>query len=245
MLAITAERKINNYRSIDSKKMKNLTIQAFLGLLNLVVILAILLFLPSWSFNYWQAWIFLAVFSLSVFLITLYFLRKDPNLIQSRLKVGPVAEKQKSQKIIQALAGLFFILPFITASIDHRLGWSTIPTRLVLLGDILVALGLYIVFLVFKENTFTSATIEVADQQRVISTGPYAVIRHPMYAGAFIMLLGIPLALGSWWAFIFIILLFAAIVWRLLEEERFLSKNLPGYTAYRQKVRYRLIPYVW
>ena len=225
--------------------MKNLAVQAFLGLLNLVVILGILLFLPGWSFNYWQAWIFLAVFSLSVFLITLYFLKKDPSLIQSRVKAGPAAEQQKSQKIIQALAGLFFILPFITGSIDHRLGWSRVPTWIVLLGDILVAVGLYIVFLVFKENTFTSATIEVADQQRVISTGPYAAIRHPMYAGAFIMLLGIPLAIGSWWAFIFVFLLFAAIVWRLLEEEKFLSKNLPGYADYRQKVRYRLIPFIW
>ena len=158
---------------------------------------------------------------------------------------GPAAEQHKSQKIIQALAGIFFILPFITASIDHRLGWSKVPTGIVLLGDILVALGLYIVFLVFRENTFTSATIEVKDKQKVISTGPYAVIRHPMYSGAFIMLLGIPLALGSWWAFIFVFLLFAAFVWRLLEEEKFLSKNLPGYTGYRQKVRYRLLPFIW
>jgi len=227
------------------KKMKNLTVQAFLGLVQLVVLLAILLFLPGWSFNYWQAWIFLGVFSISVFFITLFFLREDPSLIQSRLKVGPVAEQQKSQKIIQALASIFFILPFITASIDHRLGWSRVPVLLVFLGDVLVALGLYIVFLVFRENTFTSATIEVKDEQKVISTGPYAVIRHPMYSGAFIMLLGIPLALGSWWAFILVFLLFAAIVWRLLEEEKFLSKNLPGYTSYRQKVRYRLIPFFW
>jgi protein-S-isoprenylcysteine O-methyltransferase Ste14 len=225
--------------------MKNLTVQAFLGLLNLVVILAVLLFLPGWSFDYWQAWIFLFVFTVSVFLITLYFLRKDPNLIQSRLKAGPVAEQQKSQKIIQALAGLFFISSFIISSIDHRLGWSKVPLWAVLLGDVLVALGLYIVFLVFRENTFTSATIEVAEKQKVIATGPYAVVRHPMYAGAFIMLLGVPLALGSWWAFIFVALLFAAIMWRLLEEEKFLSINLPGYTSYRQKVRYRLIPFVW
>ncbi len=225
--------------------MKNLTRQAFLGLVQLIVLLAIFLFLPGWSFNYWQAWVFLLVFTVSVFLITLYFLRKDPNLIQSRLKAGPAAEQEKSQKIIQAAASLFFILPFITSSIDHRLGWSKVPTWIVLLGDVLVGLGLYIVFLVFRENTFTSATIEVREEQKVISTGPYAVIRHPMYSGAFIMLLGIPLALGSWWALIFVFLLFAAIVWRLLEEEKFLSKNLPGYTSYRQKVRYRLIPFIW
>jgi len=225
--------------------MKNLTGQAFLGLVQLVVLLAILLFLPAWSFNYWQAWVFLIIFAISVFLITLFFLKKDPSLIQSRLKAGPAAEQQKSQKMIQALASIFFILPFITASIDHRLGWSRVPTWAVLLGDVLVALGLYIVFLVFRENTFTSATIEVQDEQKVISIGPYAVIRHPMYSGAFIMLLGIPLALGSWWAFIFVFLLFAAIVWRLLEEEKFLSKKLPGYASYREKVRYRLMPFIW
>jgi protein-S-isoprenylcysteine O-methyltransferase Ste14 len=225
--------------------MKNLTGQAFLGLMQLVVLLAVFLFLPGWSFNYWQAWVFLGVFSISVFLITLYFLKKDPRLIQSRLQVGPVAEQQKRQKIIQALDSLFFILPFITASIDHRLDWSEIPIWLVLLGDVLVGLGLFIVFLVFGENTFTSATIEVKDEQKLISTGPYAVIRHPMYSGAFIMLLGIPLALGSWWALIFVFLLFAAIVWRLLEEEKFLAENLPGYQRYRQKARYRLIPFIW
>ena len=224
--------------------MKNLTGQAFLGLVQLAR-LAIFLFLPGWTLDYWQAWVFLAVFSVSVFLVTLYFLKNDPSLIERQLKAGPSAEQERSQKIIQGLAAIFFILPFIVSSIDHRLGWSTVPTFVALLGDILVAVGLYIVFLVFRENTFTSATIEVTDEQKVISTGPYAVIRHPMYSGAFIMLLGIPLALGSWWAFIFVFLLFAAIVWRLLEEEKFLAKNLPGYKSYRQRVRYRLIPLIW
>ncbi len=225
--------------------MNKLTLQSLIGLAQLILILAVLLFLPTWSFHYWQAWIFLLVFAVSVLLITLYFLQKDPRLIESRLKAGPAAEQEKSQKVIQTLASLFFILPFIIASLDHRFGWSHVPTYLVLLGDVLVALGLYIVFLVFRENSFTSATIEVQEEQRVISTGPYAVIRHPMYSGAFIMLLGVPLALGSWWALIFVFLLFAAIVWRLLEEEKFLAKNLLGYTNYRQKVRYRLIPFIW
>jgi len=225
--------------------LNKLTLQSLIGLAQLILILAVLLFLPTWSFHYWQAWIFLLVFAVSVLLITLYFLQKDPRLIESRLKAGPAAEQEKSQKVIQTLASLFFILPFIIASLDHRFGWSHVPTYLVLLGDVLVALGLYIVFLVFRENSFTSATIEVQEEQRVISTGPYAVIRHPMYSGAFIMLLGVPLALGSWWALIFVFLLFAAIVWRLLEEEKFLAKNLLGYTNYRQKVRYRLIPFIW
>ncbi len=225
--------------------MNNLAVKSFIGLLQLVVTLAVLLFLPAWTFRYWEAWIFLAVFSVSVLIITLYFLQKDPKLIESRVSAGPTAEQQTSQKIIQVLASIFFILPFIISSLDHRFGWSNIPLYLAILGDVLVALGLFFVFLVFRENTFTSATIELRDEQQVISTGPYALVRHPMYAGAFLMLLGVPLALGSWWAFIPVFLLFAAIVWRLLEEEKFLEKNLQGYANYRQKVRYRLIPFIW
>lgn len=225
--------------------MNKLTTQALLGLLNLVVVISILLFLPGWSLRYWQGWLFLGTFGLSVLLITLYFLKKDPNLIARRVKAGPVAEQQTRQKIIQGLAAIFFTLPFIVSSIDHRLGWSKIPVYLVLLGDVFVVLGLYFVFLVFRENSFTSATIEVSDEQKVIATGPYAIVRHPMYAGAFLMLLGIPLALGSWWAYIFIFLLFAAIIWRLLEEEKFLAAQLPGYDVYRQKIHYRLIPFIW
>jgi protein-S-isoprenylcysteine O-methyltransferase Ste14 len=225
--------------------MNNLATKAFFGLFQLILIIAVLLFAPAWTLRYWQAWVFLLVFFVSVFAITLYFLRHDPKLLESRTQAGPVAEQQRSQKIIQSLASLFFILPFLLSSLDHRFGWSSVPTPLVILGDVLVALGLYFVFLVFRENTFTSATIEVKEEQRVISTGPYALVRHPMYSGAFIMLLGVPLALGSWWAFIPVFLLFAAIVWRLLEEEKFLVESLPGYTQYRQNVRYRLIPFIW
>ncbi|HSJ89689.1 MAG TPA: hypothetical protein VK909_20925, partial [Anaerolineales bacterium] len=156
--------------------MNNLATKAFLGLFQLILIIALLLFVPAWSLRYWQAWVFLSVFSISVFIITLYFLRKDPKLLESRTQAGPVAEQQRSQKIIQSLASIFFILPFLLSSLDHRLGWSTVPFPLVILGDVLVALGLSIVFLVFRENTFTSATIEVQEEQRVISTGPYAIV---------------------------------------------------------------------
>jgi protein-S-isoprenylcysteine O-methyltransferase Ste14 len=180
-----------------------------------------------------------------VLVITLYYLKRAPGLIESRLRAGPAAEKERSQKMIQSLAGIFFVLAFIVSGTDHRLGWSKIPPHLVIAGNILVVLGLYIVFLVFRENSYTSGVIEVGKDQRVISTGPYAVVRHPMYAGAFIMLLGVPLALGSWWALLFIFLLFAAIVWRLLDEEKFLVKNLPGFHEYCENTRYRLIPFLW
>jgi protein-S-isoprenylcysteine O-methyltransferase Ste14 len=114
-----------------------------------------------------------------------------------------------------------------------------------LAGDVLVLLGWLVIFFVFKENTFTSATIEVDPEQKVISTGPYALVRHPMYAGSIIMLIGIPLALGSWWGLFIIILMMPALIWRLLDEENFLAKNLPGYLQYKNKIKYRLVPFMW
>jgi protein-S-isoprenylcysteine O-methyltransferase Ste14 len=138
-----------------------------------------------------------------------------------------------------------FIAVLVVPAIDHRFGWSTMPPYVVAIGDILVVLGFLIVFLVFKENTFTSGTIEVASEQKVIATGPYAHVRHPMYVGALIMLLGMPLALGSWWGLFTIIPMTLVIAWRLLEEEKFLAKNLSGYSDYQSKVRCRLVPLVW
>jgi protein-S-isoprenylcysteine O-methyltransferase Ste14 len=134
---------------------------------------------------------------------------------------------------------------FVLSAIDHRFSWSVVPLFLVVAGDVLVALGLLIVFWVFKENSFASATIEVGMEQTLVSTGPYALVRHPMYFGAFIMLTGVPLALGSWWGLLTVIPIMVIIVWRLLNEEIFLEKELPGYSAYRKKVRYRLLPLIW
>ncbi len=128
---------------------------------------------------------------------------------------------------------------------DHRFGWSHVPFFIVILGDILVVAGLYIYVLVLKENTFASATIEITTDQKVITTRPYSLIRHPMYSGALITLFGTPLALGSWWGLLLLIPFSLVLIIRLLDEEKFLSKNLPGYDEYRQKVRYRLIPLLW
>lgn len=161
------------------------------------------------------------------------------------MKWGPGAEKEKSQRLIQLLAIIVFIGVFILASLDHRFSWSAVPPSVVIAGNILVALGFLIVFLVFKENPFSAATIEVAAGQKVIATGPYALVRHPMYSGGLVMLFGTPLALGSWWGLLMFIPMTLLIVWRLLEEEKFLLKNLPGYSEYYQKVRYRLVPFVF
>lgn len=225
--------------------MNKLILQAIGGLLFLMVVLAAALFLPAGSVNYWQAWIFLAVFFGMVLWVTLYLMKNDPALLQRRVQAGPVAEQQRSQKLIQSLASLAFLFMFILPGLDHRFAWSEVPAAVVVLGDILVALGLLIVFFVFRENSFTSATIEVGADQKIVSTGPYAVVRHPMYSGALIMLLGVPLALGSWWGLIIVIPMTLVIVLRLLDEEKFLAKNLAGYEEYRSKVRYRLAPLLW
>jgi len=170
---------------------------------------------------------------------------KDPKLLERRVEAGPSAEKEKSQKIIQVFASIFFIAVLIIPSFDHRYGWSSIPFFIVIAGDFLVALGFFLIFLVLRENTFAAATIEVSANQKVITTGPYSIVRHPMYSGALIMLLCTPLALGSWWGMLTLIPFTLILIWRLLDEEKFLSKNLPGYNEYRQKVRYRLIPLLW
>jgi protein-S-isoprenylcysteine O-methyltransferase Ste14 len=225
--------------------MKDLNKKAFAGLLNIICTLAVLLFLPARTFNYWQAWVFLAVFSAPVLGITLYLMRRDPKLLERRVKAGPGAEKEKSQKIIQLFAMMAFIAVILLPAIDHRFAWSKVPVSVTAIGDILVALGLLIVFLVFRENTFTSGIIEVGAEQVTITTGPYALVRHPMYIGALVMLLGVPLALGSWWGLLTLIPMTLAIVLRLLDEEKILGKKLPGYLEYKDKVRWRLLPFIW
>ncbi len=225
--------------------MNDLNKRAFAGLLGLVVAMAALIFLPAWTLDYWQAWIFLTVFFLSVLAITVYLMKKDPKLLERRINAGPGAETQRSQQIIQFLAQIAFIAVIVVPAIDHRFGWSTMPSYVSALGDLLVALGFLVVFLVFKENTYTSAIIEVGSEQKIISTGPYALVRHPMYIGALIMLAGVPLALGSWWGLFTIIPITLVTMWRLLDEEKFLAKNLAGYSEYQSKVRWRLLPFIW
>ena len=161
------------------------------------------------------------------------------------MRAGPTAEKERSQKIIQGFASLFFMATIIVPGLDHHFGWSTVPTPVVIASDVLVVFGFVSWFFVFKANSFAAATIQVVEGQRVITTGPYRWVRHPLYAGALPMFVCTPLALGSWWGLLAAIPLVGVIIWRLLDEERFLARNLPGYAEYCRSTPYRLIPFVW
>jgi protein-S-isoprenylcysteine O-methyltransferase Ste14 len=222
-----------------------LRVKAILGLVHLDAWLALLTLWPAGTLAYWQAWLFLAVFTACTLAITLWLMKHDPALLERRTKVGPVAEAEPSQKLIQSIASLAFVALFVVAGLDHRYAWTHAPVPLVVLGDLLVALGLYLVFRVFAANTFTSATIETAPEQQVISTGPYAIVRHPMYVGALVMLAGVPLALGSVVGLVALVPMKLAIMARAVAEERYLDAHLPGYAGYRARVRYRFVPRVW
>jgi protein-S-isoprenylcysteine O-methyltransferase Ste14 len=224
---------------------KNLNPKAWLALIVLGVVMGFLLFVPAGTADYWQAWVYLSIFMGASALITVYLMRQDPALLERRMSGGPMAEKERVQKFIMLCTSVCFVALLVVPAFDHRFGWSSIPLGGVLPGDVLVAIGFYLIFLVYRENTFTSATIEVAENQKVISTGPYAIVRHPMYASASLYLLGTPLALGSYWAFIAVGAMIPFLIWRLLDEERFLTKNLSGYDEYQRRVRHRLVPLVW
>ncbi len=219
--------------------------RAFVGLAILFLAMALLLFAAAGTLHYWQGWAFLACYFAASVAVTLYLIRNDPALLARRMRGGPFAEQEPAQKVIMSIASLGFIALIVLPGLDRRFGWSDVPPAVSVLGDLLMLLGWVGIFFVFRENSFSSSTIELAAGQRVISTGPYALIRHPMYAAALVMLLGIPISLGSWWGVLIVIAILPALIWRLLDEERFLASNLPGYAEYQSRVRDRLLPGVW
>jgi protein-S-isoprenylcysteine O-methyltransferase Ste14 len=225
--------------------LSNLAAKTILGFAYLILLLAIALFVPAWTFRFWQARVYLVIFAMCSAAITIYLWKHDQALLSRRVSAGPVAEKSRAQQIIQLFASVGFLAILVVPSLDRRFSWSHVPLWIVFAGDLLVVLGFFIVFRVFCVNTFTSATVEVTEHQTVISTGPYAFVRHPMYSGALVMLLGTPLALASWWGLIAFVIMVAVIVIRLLDEEKLLLANLPGYTEYAVRVRYRLMPAIW
>jgi protein-S-isoprenylcysteine O-methyltransferase Ste14 len=225
--------------------MSSLNAKALLSVLLLGVVMAAILFTTAGTVNYWQAWVFLLILITLSLLITIYLIRNDPELLKRRMRGGPTAEKRVSQRVIMIFTSLGFIGLLVVPGLDRRFSWSTVPLAVVIAGDALVALGYYFIFLVFRQNTYSSATIEMAANQKVIDSGPYSLLRHPMYAGALLYLLGMPLALGSYWGLVPFVAMIPFLIWRIFDEEMMLTRELEGYGEYKQRVRYRLVPGVW
>ena len=219
--------------------------KALLSVPALTAVVGAIIFVAAGTMHYWQAWLYLLVFMLVSLFITIYLVKNDPELLKRRMRGGPQAEQRTSQKIIMLFTSVAFIALVVVPGLDRRFGWTLVPIVLVILGDALVAIGFYFIFLVYKENSYTSATIEVAADQKVIDTGPYKFVRHPMYASALLYLLGTPLALASYWGLIPFVAMIPFLMWRLMDEESMLKKELPGYSQYQQRVRRRLLPGIW
>ena len=229
-------------QEIDIEKLRE---AAFKGNAKTLLMLGLMIHVPAWTLYFWQGWLYLVIFGVCALVLTLYFLKHDPALIASRLKAGPAAEHETSQKWIQAIAGVVVCLMFVVPGIERHFTGLPLPVWLVILADILVVAGFWIMFLAFRENGHASSIIEVKSGQNVISTGPCARVRHPMYSGAVVLFLATPLALGSLWALPFAVALSVVIAIRLLDEERYLKANLAGYHAYCRKVKSHLIPGIW
>jgi protein-S-isoprenylcysteine O-methyltransferase Ste14 len=214
------------------------------GIAGMAVFVAFI-FVPAGTWHYWQGWLFIAVFSASTIGFTVYLARYDRPLLERRMNAGPQHEKEGSQKIIVSLIIVAFFVFVILPPLDYRARLSPVPAYLSLVGDLLIVLSFLFIFWVLKFNSFAAANISVADDHQVIDTGPYAYVRHPMYAGALWLFIGMPLALGSWLTICLLPLILPVLIWRLLDEERILRRDLPGYPEYASRVRYRLIPYLW
>jgi protein-S-isoprenylcysteine O-methyltransferase Ste14 len=210
-----------------------------------LIVLSALVFLPAGTLNYWQAWVFIATFMVATIFPSIYIARTNPAALRRRMHGGPRAEARTIQKILITGAWLGLLALLVISAYDHRMGWSSVPAWVCLLGDVLLATGLGIAMLVVIQNGYAAATVTVETGQTVVSGGVYTFVRHPMYVGNMIMMVGVPLALGSYWGLVFVVPGVVALVLRILDEEKLLTHELAGYREYTQRVRYRLVPYVW
>lgn len=206
------------------------------------ILLGLMILLPAGTYNFWQVYLYIAILVIPMMFVLRYFLKYNPRFLERRTRTK---EKEKQQKIIQIVFSFFFFSGFIVCGFDKRFGWSDIPISIVLLADTFVLLGYLLVFFVFKQNSYASRIVEVEQNQKVVSTGLYSYVRHPMYIGILIMYIPTPVALGSYWGLIPMITIPLALVLRILNEEKVLCKELPGYIEYCQSTRYRLIPFIW
>jgi protein-S-isoprenylcysteine O-methyltransferase Ste14 len=224
---------------VDLKALKKLAISRYMMLFP---VLGACFFLPAWSLKYWEGWLYILVIAVPVAIFGFYLFKNDPKLLERRMRTK---EKRKEQKLVVKLSVLCFPFIFMLPGFDKRLGWSKVPFFVELISFILVLLGYFMVTSVFRANSYASRVIEVESSQKVISTGPYAIVRHPMYASTIVLYLFTPTALGSYWALIPAVLFLSVFILRITGEEKELNENLEGYREYTQKVRFRLIPGIW
>ena len=203
------------------------------------------LFWPAGTFDYWQAWVFLAVFIATTILPSIYLAVRYPDALARRMKAGPTAETRPAQRIIMTLTLTLVVATFVLSALDHRFGWSQVPVWLVIVGDVLVAVGLGVAQLVVAQNNYAAATIRVEADQPLVSTGLYGVVRHPMYTGAAVMMVGTPLALDSLWGLLGVVASAPVIAARIRDEEQLRTEERAGYREYMTRVRYRLVPHLW
>jgi protein-S-isoprenylcysteine O-methyltransferase Ste14 len=227
--------------SENAGKVKS-TISAILRLVFGIPIIGALFFWPAGTFDYWQAWVWFAVLFIPMGISLFFLVKRDPTLLERRIKTN---ETRPEQKRIIAFSVIYFLIAFLLPGFDQRFGWSTVPVWVVLLADLFVLAGYTLYILVLNANSYASRVIEVMQGQQVISTGPYALVRHPMYLAMILMMVASPLALGSYWAAIPSIALIFLLAARVKNEEELLLKELNGYREYTQKTRYRLIPFIW
>jgi protein-S-isoprenylcysteine O-methyltransferase Ste14 len=222
-----------------------LLLQAAVASLFGSVFFAVPLFWPAGTFNYWQAWVFIAVFGVTSFGPSVYWALRRPDILRRRMRSGPTAETRPVQKIATVGIAVMVLAVLVLSALDHRFGWSQVPTPIVIVGDVLVAIGLGMSMLVVQQNNYAAATITVEAEQPVVDTGLYGLVRHPMYAGALIMMVGMPLALDSYWGLVTVVPGVAVLLLRIDDEEKMLRQELAGYDEYTHKVHYRLVPGVW
>jgi protein-S-isoprenylcysteine O-methyltransferase Ste14 len=221
-----------------SKLLATVLMRLLLG----IIVLSIMFFLTAGRFAYWEAWLYMSTLFVPMVFVLIYLIKNEPELLARRMKIR---EKEREQRLIIKLSYIPFLIAFLLPGFDKRFGWSNVPVALVIFADILVLISYGIFFLVLKENPYASRIVEVESEQRVVTSGPYAIVRHPMYSVVLLMYILSPLALGSYWAVVPMIFIIPVIVARILNEEKVLKRELYGYEEYMQKIHYRLIPGIW
>ena len=220
----------------------NLFFQAIIKFLFGVVIIGLLLFIPAGTINYWNAWLFMGLLFIPMFIVGIIMMIKNPDLLRKRLNAK---ESENEQKKVVAISGLMFVVGFICAGLNYRYKWINIPNIVIIISSIVFVIAYILYGEVLRENAYLSRTIEVQENQKVIDTGLYGIVRHPMYTTTIILFLSMPLMLGSMISFIIFLIYPIIIAKRIKNEEKVLEKNLKGYKEYKNKVKYKMIPFIW